>query len=306
MATNVEKTASSQALMSSKPTFVSQCSWEDERNILRSLDPTEIFWNSFHDVGNVMILSVISIVSSHPVSIAQLREAATLLAQRHQVLSTCIIRRPSDPRNSALKCCGNGVDDWYWATMDEPCVDCRVSRVGSTSEPAGSSPSSLYWLEAMAKEQKHGFDLTNGPLWRLRMIPGAVCFNTGDCSTVHNEGAAASLKNAKYRTYVMGCFHHSIMDGVSRQRFWNELCCSLCVICKRDTIIPTSHSTEPPATSSTSVQLPQTRLPEAVQTFMPHNILMRVLHALFPLNYPASFMVNGQRKLMAPLRNPFS
>eukprot|EP00922_Rhytidocystis_sp_ex-Travisia-forbesii_P019473 GHVS01028818.1.p1 GENE.GHVS01028818.1~~GHVS01028818.1.p1 ORF type:complete len:791 (+),score=85.47 GHVS01028818.1:152-2524(+) len=273
-------------------------------SFLRPLDATETFWNSFHDVGRVMILSVISLLSSHPISLSQLKEAASLLANRHEVLSSRISTddSTSPPQDDYLGRC-------RWAPMAAPVIDCQEARLSSPSTP---SPSSSQWLEAMAQEQRFGFDVWNGPLWRMRLIPSQPCYHcdagTGvivdscqETNTRKSEQGIGGGGACRFRTYILGCFHHCIMDGVSRQRFWNELCCSLSVIYVRD-----SRLIRPVVQADSSPLLPRTRFPDSVQTCMPPNLRMRILSQLFPTFHPTSYMVNAQRRIMGPIRNPFS
>eukprot|EP00921_Rhytidocystis_pertsovi_P004039 GHVQ01006965.1.p1 GENE.GHVQ01006965.1~~GHVQ01006965.1.p1 ORF type:complete len:964 (-),score=170.39 GHVQ01006965.1:709-3600(-) len=345
-------------------------------SILRPLDPTEVFWNSFHSVGNVMILSVISVVSSHPINILQLEEASTILTNRHQVLRCRIVppsvahqhnasqdrNQPSSKKafwrrtkssgavisSNGLAVCSNDeeeavsaavikeeeltLNDCYWDACDTMKPDVLMARV-STGVSAGGVASCLDWLEAMAREQKKTFNLTEGPLWRLRMMPGTACLSFGEFGLQGSAGCELdeTCSQTRYRTYIMGAFHHSIMDGVSRQRFWNELCCSLSIVCKRDlvfskcnisnkvhhhhncdcvsSVLPAavSFAEERLVVTSAGPVLPQTRFPDPVQTSVPSNWVMTCLNPLFsPLSKPASFVVNGQRKLMSALRNPFS
>ncbi|PHJ24256.1 hypothetical protein CSUI_001892 [Cystoisospora suis] len=104
------------------------------------------------------------------------------------------------------------------------------------------------WMKAMAYEQSVRFDTEKGPLWRLRLLPSrrlpaetALRCPEGGHSSSRREGShevfpprgpgiSASDPSYNYRTHIVGVFHHSVMDGLSRQNFWNELSCFLLVL----------------------------------------------------------------------------
>ncbi|CDJ58981.1 hypothetical protein, conserved [Eimeria maxima] len=109
------------------------------------------------------------------------------------------------------------------------------------------------WMKAMAWEQKHPLNCEEGPLWRLRMMPSEEDVSVADESSQLFPGVAqvcrtegtptfpvdfpsrlqdkkssvpssnTSSKGKRFRTHIIGVFHHSAIDGISRKEFWDEL-----------------------------------------------------------------------------------
>ncbi|PFH38162.1 hypothetical protein BESB_005030 [Besnoitia besnoiti] len=61
---------------------------------LRSLDPADLFWQAYHNIGNLMICNCITIVSTHPLVLQHVRAAAEMLLCRHQALRCSINAAP--------------------------------------------------------------------------------------------------------------------------------------------------------------------------------------------------------------------
>ena len=57
---------------------------------VRFLDATECLWNAFLRLGNLAIVNCVSVISSHPLELETLKEAATLVARRNQALRLVI------------------------------------------------------------------------------------------------------------------------------------------------------------------------------------------------------------------------
>ncbi|CDI87379.1 hypothetical protein, conserved [Eimeria praecox] len=108
------------------------------------------------------------------------------------------------------------------------------------------------WMKAMAWEQQHPLNCEEGPLWRLRMMPSEEDLPAANednqlfptpsqveralerthTSTVDFPNSMEESKNAsrgnsstrkRFRTHIIGVFHHSAIDGISRKEFWDEL-----------------------------------------------------------------------------------
>ncbi|CBZ56013.1 conserved hypothetical protein [Neospora caninum Liverpool] len=62
---------------------------------LRRLDPTDLFWQAYHNIGNLMICNCITVLTTHPVVLEHLRAAAEMLLCRHQTLRCSINDRDS-------------------------------------------------------------------------------------------------------------------------------------------------------------------------------------------------------------------
>ncbi|XP_026193959.1 uncharacterized protein LOC34624006 [Cyclospora cayetanensis] len=108
------------------------------------------------------------------------------------------------------------------------------------------------WMKAMAWEQKIPFNCEEGPLWRLRMLPSEEELTTAADASLPlptpqqigralerthtssitlsssqpqqpKQRSSSNKGHRRFRTHIIGVFHHSTIDGLSRKEFWDEL-----------------------------------------------------------------------------------
>ncbi|KEP65646.1 UNVERIFIED_CONTAM: hypothetical protein HHA_248430 [Hammondia hammondi] len=166
---------------------------------LRRLDPTDLFWQAYHNIGNLMICNCITVLTTHPIVLDHLRTAAEMLLCRHQALR-CSINESDSAEEQHMQgaskgCATQDKGDKSFASRlrmlfikgaDSLCCSCRRRRKvhvwkdtrssarldvamarwdcsdgGSEGERFGALQDDE-WVKAMALEQKISFDTKGG------------------------------------------------------------------------------------------------------------------------------------------------
>lgn len=153
---------------------------------VRPVDALERFWDALHTTGNLMIINSVVVRSSKPISFKLVSCAARVMMSAHQTLR---VRMVSIMNHDQTRC------EKFYYEMPHPALPSVKQSEFSTFD------------ELMIYEQNFPFDTENGPLWRLRVISSEKTHPDTD---------------KPYTTTIVAFFHHSIMDGMARQEFWNE------------------------------------------------------------------------------------
>ncbi|KAF7457612.1 Condensation domain protein [Cryptosporidium felis] len=234
---------------------------------LRALDVVETFWETFNELGNVIILNPIIVRSSFPIKLETVREAAQKMAQRHQSLRVRIVSRISnnEGKKTIRRYFVDICDNVEVVVREEIYSGFRGSTLDHQEEPV--------WEGMLVREQNEFFDDENAPLWRISMME-------------------LGMEEGLFRTCFVGSFHHAIMDGLSRQHFWTELL-GLCILSNEfpDISIPVNRPTT---------------LPKSVCRYFPSSLKVKVLKPFYSWRATATHGVCLYRKLVAPFENPCS
>ena len=135
---------------------------------------------------------------------------------------------------------------------------------------------------------------------------------------------------SSYRTWIVGIFHHGIVDGLARQNFWKDFLNTIYTLAQRRN----PHRTSPPplhmfASASTIASLESLpelpsmaddpfmggpvseSLPPPVSSVMPGTLLDALTKPIYAVGDEVAFQVGKGltmffRKLMVKKRNPFS
>ncbi|KAJ1612008.1 peptide synthase-like condensation domain [Cryptosporidium canis] len=237
----------------------------DSRAQIRALDVVETFWETFNELGNVIILNPIIVKSSFPIRLEVVKEAAKKMVQRHQSLRVRIVSKmtKSEGRETLKR--------YFVDLSDSAEVIVREELLSSPESQSKELEGEPVWENMLIKEQNEFFENENSPLWRIRMMKLG---KTGDL----------------YRTCFIGSFHHAIMDGLSRQYFWTELL-GLCVL-----------SNEFPEIDIPKNRV--TTLPKSVCKYFPSSLKVKLLKPFYSWRATATQGVCLYRKLVAPFENP--
>ncbi|KAF8819516.1 hypothetical protein IE077_000042 [Cardiosporidium cionae] len=184
--------------------------------ILRAADESELFWHVLYENGNLMIQNSISVLTSFPLNLDHFRRSCLVLLKRYQILRCCLARSPYDNRLQWIESFKKNELTYEWILS---------SSLLALSEEE-------HWLEVLHKEQREPFDTDLRLLWRLRVIPSTL---------VPGEQASFTSSEKKYRTIIVACFHHALVDGMTRQTFWNDLCCTLISIVSGELYLSKVH-----------------------------------------------------------------
>lgn len=239
----------------------------DSRIPIRVLDVVETFWETFNELGNVIILNPIIVKSSFPIRLEMVKEAAEKMAQRHQSLRVRIVSKiTSNEGKKTMK-------RYFVDLSDNAEVIVREEFQPKPENQNKEFEDEPVWEDMLVKEQNEFFENENSPLWRIRMMKLG---RSGDA----------------YRTCFIGSFHHAIMDGLSRQYFWTELL-GLCILSNEfpDISIPKNRPTT---------------LPKSVCKYFPSSLRVRLLKPFYSWRATATHGVCLYRKLVAPFENPCS
>ncbi|EEA07916.1 uncharacterized protein CMU_029920 [Cryptosporidium muris RN66] len=233
---------------------------------IRALDVVETFWETFYELGNVIIMNPIIIRSSFPIKKEILKEAATKMAYRHQSLRVRIKSKVENDegRDTIKRYFVDLVDDFEVVIEEDP------ETTATTELYLDSLDEKPIWENLLLKEQNELFS-KQSPLWRIRFKRlGSV--------------------NNQYRACLVASFHHAIMDGLSRQHFWTELL-GLCTLINEfpDTPIP---------------QEKPTKMPNSVCKSFPSSLKVRILKPFYSWRATATQGVCLYRNLVAPFENP--
>ena len=137
----------------------------------RKLDITERTFALYHRYGVGHVCYIFEVSSAQPITKPMLEDAMTILVNRHPLLRMCIVNR-----NGTL----------FWKNM--------VTRRMDIRDP------STEWQIAFLEALSGGFDVENGPLWSLTLLPNAE-FGFSSASFEFNAG-------------LLFRFSHSIIDGL--------------------------------------------------------------------------------------------
>ncbi|TRY53434.1 Condensation domain containing protein [Cryptosporidium tyzzeri] len=234
---------------------------------IRALDVVETFWETFNELGNVIILNPIIVKSSFPIRVDMVRDATQKMIQRHQSLRVRIISKMTNSEGR------KAIKRYFIDLCDSAEVVIREEFLSMQENQNLEFENEPVWESMLVKEQNEFFDNENSPLWRIRMMRLGKCGNT-------------------YRTCFIGSFHHAIMDGLSRQYFWTELL-GLCALSNEfpDIAIPKNRPTA---------------LPKSVCKYFPSSLKVRLLKPFYSWRATAAHGVCLYRKLVAPFENPCS
>lgn len=234
---------------------------------IRVLDVVETFWETFNELGNVIILNPIIVKSSFPIKLEMVKDAAQKMTQRHQSLRVRIVSKMTNNEGKkTLKRYFIDLCDSAEVIIREEFQSKSVNQIsGFEGEPV--------WENMLIKEQNEFFENENSPLWRIRMMSLGKIEDT-------------------YKTCFVGSFHHAIMDGLSRQYFWTELL-GLCALSNEfpEIAIPKNRPTN---------------LPKSVCKYFPSSLKVRILKPFYSWRATATHGVCLYRKLVAPFENPCS
>ncbi|OII74753.1 uncharacterized protein cubi_00306 [Cryptosporidium ubiquitum] len=234
---------------------------------IRALDVVETFWETFNELGNVIILNPIIVKSSFPIRLEMVKDAAEKMTQRHQSLRVRIVSKiTSNEGRKTLK-------RYFIDLCDNVEVIVREEFQSKSDNQNKEFEGEPVWENMLVKEQNEFFENENSPLWRIRMM---------------SLGKSEDI----YKTCFVGSFHHAIMDGLSRQYFWTELL-GLCALSNEfpDIAIPKNRPTN---------------LPKSVCKYFPSSLKVRLLKPFYSWRATATHGVCLYRKLVAPFENPCS
>ncbi|CEM10086.1 unnamed protein product [Vitrella brassicaformis CCMP3155] len=177
------------------------------------------------------------------------------------------------------------------------------------------------WEELLRYEQNYPLPTTTGPLWRMRVL---------QATPTTQKIRRGSVLYPSYRTWIVGIFHHLIMDGLARQNFWKDFLNTIYTLAQRRN----PHRTSPPplhmfASASTIASLESLpelpsmadntfmggpvseSLPPPVSSVMPGTLLDALTKPIYAVSDEVAFQIGKGltmffRKLMVKKRNPFS
>ena len=114
----------------------------------RPLDCIESGLKYFHDIGPSMLVAKVFFLSSdRPITKQKLEDAMTIIANIHPLLRMCI----NTDKTGVLR----------WGEMEETRLDIRLDITED-------------WHSVLANVLKGKYDVENGPLWNLTLMPNTV------------------------------------------------------------------------------------------------------------------------------------
>ncbi|CDJ40038.1 hypothetical protein, conserved [Eimeria tenella] len=174
----------------------------------------------------------------------------------------CSCRKRSNLKFTFHERLGGPIVDVKYATVNN-----SLSSAGLTWQQKHSEGTQLDlglleeypWMKAMAWEQKTPLDCEHGPLWRLRLVPSEkmpfvaphgnsmpavsqavsglkrpatspVYMQDNLCELPVGTVNKGNGAGRRFRTHIIGVFHHSTIDGLSRKEFWDEILRAIIVI----------------------------------------------------------------------------
>ena len=166
----------------------------DSPELPQRLDFTEKFFCKMHDRGILLESCTVFLEASVPLSLQVLRQTAWHWANRHPRLRARIASN------------GHNYKEACFVEMSSLTVDdMPVQEVGHGD-----------WKYANETELEEMFDCLNGPLWRLRFVPGVMEeFDTEEqCDVLQENSGTQTEYPERNNSAIIFVLHHCITDGI--------------------------------------------------------------------------------------------
>ncbi|XP_069102129.1 uncharacterized protein [Argopecten irradians] len=155
----------------------------------RPLGPLETMYHLYHQRGMDLIVQLMSLKTSTPVTQLVIRQALVFLMRKHPILRMCIKR---------TNC--RGYIGYHFQEMDKCAMDLRVTE--NTNHE-----------EILAEALCLTFDYEHGPLWRIICVESDV----GQVNTMLSP--CPQLRHSF--VFAFSC-HHAIADGIYLQKIYTD------------------------------------------------------------------------------------